>query len=54
MEKTATLEEAKALISRLSRSDRASLRPWFLASFDAKGYDRQRPELSRDEPRNRG
>jgi hypothetical protein len=53
-EKNPSLDEAKALIQRLASSDRASLKSWLLATFDVRGHDRRRPELHRDEPRNRG
>ena len=38
---TPTLDEVKAMIERLDRADRASLRPWLNAHFDEKG-DEQR------------
>lgn len=33
-----TLNEVKAEIGRLSREDRAALRPWLLEHFDAANY----------------
>jgi hypothetical protein len=50
---TPTLADAKTLIARLSRSDRAALRPWLLAAFDLQGQDRRPPEHNRDEPHSR-
>jgi hypothetical protein len=33
-----TLDEVKAAIANLRREDRAMLRPWMLARYDARGY----------------
>ena len=49
-----TLDEAKALIARLARADRAALRRWLLAAYDAQGNDRRPAVKDRDEPRLRG
>jgi hypothetical protein len=36
-EQRPTLEQVKAMIERLDRADRAMLRPWMLARYDAQG-----------------
>lgn len=33
-----SLDEIKSSIVNLPRDDRAALRPWLLAKFDARGY----------------
>lgn len=39
---TPTLAEAKAIIALLTPNDRAFLRPWLLAVYDVRGYERPR------------
>lgn len=43
-----TLDEIKRAIAALALDDRASLRPWILAHFDARGYP-QTEEAKRTE-----
>jgi hypothetical protein len=33
-----TLDDVKTAIAELRREDRANLRPWMLARYDARGY----------------
>jgi hypothetical protein len=38
MDKPVSLYEVQQMIEKLSREDRALLRPWILARYDVRGY----------------
>jgi hypothetical protein len=37
------IDAVRAAICNLPRKDREALRPWLLARFDERGYDREEP-----------